>query len=172
MESLKIKLCPKCGGEIAAAAHKCKHCGTWIDKQCPVCGEWILAEAKKCKHCGTWLNKFTKEKYEETTNTAKTTDEEDDPEGVRDAGCVLQIESVLVALLASFYMGWVGVVVCLLILQLLLHIHTFRVWYCIIVSILWGIVGFSFGGVLGGVIGLGVSLLFHYPAMKKGFDVE
>ena len=47
MESLKIKLCPKCGGEIAAAAHKCKHCGTWIDKQCPVCGEWILAEAKK-----------------------------------------------------------------------------------------------------------------------------
>ena len=140
--------------------------------QCPVCGEWILAEAKKCKHCGTWLNKFTKEKYEETTNTAKTTDEEDDPEGVRDAGCVLQIESVLVAVLASFYMGWVGVVVCLLILQLLLHIHTFRVWYCIIVSILWGIVGFSFGGVLGGVIGLGVSLLFHYPAMKKGFDVD
>lgn len=38
--------------------------------------------------------------------------------------------------------------------------------------ILWGIVGFSFGGVLGGVIGLGVSLLFHYPAMKKGFDVD
>lgn len=175
MESLEKKLCPKCGEEIAAAAHKCKHCGTWIDKQCTVCGEWIPAKAMKCKHCGSWLNKFAKADYERSLGIKEKpeqTTDDDDESADRDAGCTLQIESVLVAFLASFYMGWVGVVICLIILQILLHIHTFRVWYCIIVSILWGIVGFSFGGVLGGIIGLGVSILFHYPAMKKGFDVD
>ena len=37
----QTKHCPYCGGEIAATAKKCKHCGKWIEKQCPACGEWM-----------------------------------------------------------------------------------------------------------------------------------
>lgn len=167
-----VKICPKCGGEISILAHKCKHCGTWVEKQCPVCGEWILADAKKCKFCNTWLNKFTKEKYEPVATTSpKATDvEDDDDEGKRDAGCLLEIESVIIAIGASFVMGWVGVLVCLIVLEILLHIRALRFIYCLIASLLWGVVGFSFGGIIGGIIALAVSLLFHAPAMQKGFN--
>lgn len=53
---METKKCSYCGGEILAAAKKCKHCGKWLnDKKeminCPVCSEEIEAESEKCVHC-------------------------------------------------------------------------------------------------------------------------
>lgn len=33
MESKEMKQCPYCGEEILAVAHKCKHCGEWLDEE-------------------------------------------------------------------------------------------------------------------------------------------
>lgn len=168
------KFCPNCNGEVIASAHKCKHCGTWIDKKCPICGEWILAEAKKCKHCGTWLDKPIEDRTERVTQAdeiSKIKESIAEAKEADDAGCIMYIESMIVAGAVSYYTNWVGVLVCLIILGILLQIRAVRFLYCILVSGLWGLVGYAFGDVSGGIIVFVISIALHAPAMKKGFDL-
>lgn len=170
----ETKFCPHCNGEVIASAHKCKHCGNWIDKQCPICGEWILSGAKKCKHCGTWLDKSAQEQFVQTAPAPEpvtvTQYVEKDDEGDDTASCLMNIELLVVAGCAFFYTNWVGVIVCILILEALLQVRFLRILYCIIVSALWGMVGYTFGDTSGFIIVCFLSLAGHAAAMKKGFE--
>ena len=55
--SSDTKLCPVCKEIIKAAAIKCKHCGSMIDKitfvECEYCKEDILITDKICSHCNS-----------------------------------------------------------------------------------------------------------------------
>jgi len=174
----EVKQCPYCGKEIHISAKKCRHCGKWLEKKCPVCGEWILTEAKKCKHCGSWINKFTREKYESQQISAKPTqtkeqikEEIDDAKDKNDASCLLQIENGLIigAIWFVYDKIWVPIIV-FIILEVLLRIQAIRVLYCLAATFVWGAVGMELSGGWGTVLFAGLSLVFHYPAMKSGFN--
>ena len=106
----QTKACPYCGEEILSTAKKCKHCGTFLEKQCPECGEWIKIEAIKCKHCGAWLNdeeddgeEEENNDYEEEENVSKVSEERDDESFF--GGCLGQILGCVVFILIVAYIG-------------------------------------------------------------------
>lgn len=62
MSDVKTKSCPHCGGQILAAARKCKHCQAYLDPdgaatgQCPRCAAVTVSGAIKCRSCGEVLD--------------------------------------------------------------------------------------------------------------------
>ncbi len=44
--------CPNCGGQNAAGAKFCDHCGTALSHACPSCGHVNDADAAFCSQCG------------------------------------------------------------------------------------------------------------------------
>lgn len=87
---------------------------------------------------------------------------------------------------------WWGYVVFFSIFSILLSIHFLRILYCIVISLVWGIIGVALSPYLFdeselqiasriltdnysdywwmGVICTVVSLIFHQPAMRSRFD--
>ena len=200
----EMKSCPFCGQEILANAKKCKHCGKWLEKQCPQCGEWINAEAKKCRYCGYWFDAWQRrleEKSEQEQREAqrvvsveevKATIEEERENS--DTGCLLYVESFIIGMFVGYIYDfkWWGYVVFFSIFSILLSIHFLRILYCIVISLVWGIIGVALSPYLFdeselqiasriltdnysdywwmGVICTVVSLIFHQPAMRSRFD--
>lgn len=200
----EMKSCPYCGQEILANAKKCKHCGKWLEKQCPQCGEWINAEAKKCRYCGYWFDAWQRrleEKSEQEQREAqrvvsveevKATIEEERENS--DTGCLLYVESFIIGMFVGYIYDfkWWGYVVFFSIFSILLSIHFLRILYCIVISLVWGIIGVALSPYLFdeselqiasriltdnysdywwmGVICTVVSLIFHQSAMRSRFD--
>lgn len=103
----QTKACPYCGEEILSTAKKCKHCGTFLEKQCPECGEWIKIEAIKCKHCGAWLNDEEDDDENDDENDNENVEYEEEEEEVSNftqntkkksflTGCLGEIVSLVI----------------------------------------------------------------------------
>ena len=195
----ETKTCPFCGKEILADAKKCKHCGEFLEKKCPVCGEWINVKAMKCKHCGSWLNKFAKADYEKsvTTGTAASGNDTSVTSSSDDkiAKGLLMVESwiILGVVWYMYDLQWWACILSIIGASILLSIRIVRIIYCFAVSVVLGFLIVPFGpwitgdcdwdtlvrmadymdfgeywwiGVIAGV----VSLIYHAPAMKSGFE--
>lgn len=182
----ETKHCPYCGAEINARAKKCKFCGKWIEKQCPYCGEWIASEAKKCKHCGSWLSEYAKYAYEKkngllpqkpamtTNDLQKALDERAEAEEYKHdsekTSCLLWVENgILFAIILAAY-NWKVAIVTAIIASILLSFQPIRVLYCIALSVVWGVVGYSFGGWIGAILLFLASLAWHGPAFYSKYD--
>ena len=188
--------CPSCGQGILKIAKKCKHCGSWSEKRCPQCGEWVKVDAMKCKHCNSWLNRFAKERYERENNETPPSIQQNtvyrkDDEGTTATGCLMMIECALLIAFIQYVYDWSWWVSLLAVfgMIILLSYQIMRVLYCIGISFVWAGVGmilapfilsesedealqrlvfdnFSDYWWIAVFFGI-ISLLFHWPAMKK-----
>lgn len=202
----ETKLCPYCGDEILFSAKKCKHCGKWIEKKCTYCSEWIKADAKKCRFCGSWINERERSAYENeptkvvqmsngTENVEKTIEDTiDEKEEKKQAGCLMNIECLIILCIFSYLYDWPwwGIMIAIMIGYILLSIQFLRIIYCIGISIVWSFIGVALGPLIfddsdwdtlyriatsdyadywwiGAFLGI-ASLVFHWPAMKSKFN--
>jgi predicted RNA-binding Zn-ribbon protein involved in translation (DUF1610 family) len=187
----ETKSCPYCGAEINAKAKKCRVCGKWIEKQCPYCGEWIVATAKKCRHCGSWLSEYARYAYEKENGIstqssgatskeaiskgiqdamAAQTEVEEDRKDAKNASCLLWVEDTILFVCILVLYGWAVAIVVSIITSILLLFQTVRILYCILLSLVWGIVAFSIGGWIWGILLFVGSLAWHAPAFKSSYE--
>jgi len=122
-------------------------------KECPYCGEEILATAKKCKHCGEWLD-------EEIDDEEIDEDDDDESVSARDTmrgaieeanwneenSAALPVQAGIIAIIMGFvcksWWAGLGTFFGMIILILLPRIG---VAVCVILSILYGYVGYVIG---------------------------
>ncbi len=184
------KNCPYCGAEVSINAKKCKSCGKWIEKRCPYCNEWISADARKCKHCGSWLSEYAKYSYEKKNGISngggnltkdditksikeaeeRRKEEEEDRKDEKSTSCLMWIEDVVLLLCIVYAYDWTTAIIVCVITSILLCFQTIRILYCIALSVVWGVVAYSLGGWLWGIILFVLSIAWHAPAFKSKYD--
>lgn len=204
------RLCPFCDETILRSAIKCKHCREWVNepkphleveskpsvevvetKICPCCSEEIAKDATRCKHCSTWLNEFSKAKYE---GVKLSREEEGVDSSVSTASSIIYVETIAISVIIySLYdiKLWEGIVACL-VLFFLLSFRWIRLIYCLVISVIWGMIGVVLAPVILdendfkmmrrfamedysdymwiGLIVAIASLVFHLPAISKDYN--
>ncbi len=150
-------------------------------KNCPYCGEEIMATAKKCKHCGEWLTskkKAIKKRERQPLENAEKTDYQGIISSLRDEIRIANTEAnwneensdalptqvFIIGILMgiAFKSWWIGggTILGLFILLQIPYIGTF---ICIILSLIYAFIGYTFGTYFfstsaGWVIGIFVGL--------------
>lgn len=132
-------------------------------KRCPYCGEEIMAAAKKCKHCGEWLtNKEDSNRKEtikspiivsETEHKGKASTLRDDvrvgntqADWNKENAEALPVQALIIGVLLGIaYKSWWiggGTFLGLLILLQIPFVGTF---ICILLSLIYGFIGYTIG---------------------------
>jgi hypothetical protein len=94
----------------------------------------------------------------------------EDRKDARSTSCLLWVENTILFICILVLYGWAVAIVVSVVTSLLLFFQTVRILYCILLSLVWGIVGFSIGGWIGGILLLVCSLAWHAPAFKSSYE--